>query len=243
MKLKIHANLVLIHVAGGQFIDKVRGIFIDTSWKPEAHHRIIGVVESVPEKLLFYKKEIDAIKKEFSGTINAPQDRIREIQEMTARSMEFDVPIEIEKGDTVFFRYNVYAHAREEGRVFEQDKNTYILIPYDQLFIAIRGEKIIPLNGLVLIEPIMEKKSEIIITLEKEDSQIGKIAHLGCLVKSYLQFPEETDEDFFEVGDYVVFRKAQRVPLEFSIHRNLDKKYYKMNRWCILGKIKNFTEN
>lgn len=237
MNLNIKFNLVLIQIKGQTF-DTAKGLYLPTKWHPEAHACIYGTVAAVPEKLLFFKKEIDEIKLEFGGTANAPLHRAEEIRELTRRSTLYDVPIEIQKGDFIYYSYNVYADATNDGRIFTRGDDMFVLIPYDMCYLSIREDKITPLNGLVMLEAMPDaQESKHIILLEKEDQVKAKIAHIGCEVKHYLQYPDESDDDFYEVGDEVFFKKHRNVPIEWSIHQSLDKKYYKLHRKELLGKL------
>lgn len=234
MRLRIPFNYVLVQIQG-QFYEKVKSLYIDTSFNPEQHHVIMGVVKSVPEKIFFPKQRIDQIKNEFGGSQNCPLHRLEEIQELTRRSAQYDVDMELKERDTIFYHYNVYGEAHEQGRVFTKDRETFILIPYDMVFVAIRDEEVIPVNGLVLIEPEQVQVGEF--DLPRESDQVGKIAHIGSPVRNYIGYPDESDEEFYEFGDRVVFRKTRGVPLEFGIHQRLDKKYFKMHRKDIVCKI------
>lgn len=236
--LKIKHNYVCLQITG-EHIEKVKNLYIPTQFNPEQHAMVYGIVIAAPEKLLYYKKEIDAIKKEFGGTINAPLDRAEEIRELTARSALFDVPVEVKEGDGVIFNYNVFYYAKIEGRMFKRDGNQYIIIPYDQCYVAIRGDEIIPLNGIVLLEPVLEEQhSEHLVLLEKEDTTMARIAHIGHKVNGYLQaYDEQPDDDFFQKGDLVIFRKNRNVYFEVPIHRKLDKKYAKLWRRDLLAKV------
>lgn len=233
--ISIKHNWVLVEIAG-KFYGKARGLYISSFYHPEAHVNITGLVRAVPEKLLFFKKEIDEIKNEFGGTQNCPIDRVEEIRELTMRSVQFDVSMELKENDFIYFHYNVHAAAERDGLILREGKNLLILIPYDMIFLAIRNEKIIPVNGWVLIEPIKEEGS--LMLIERRPSQTkGVISHMGSPVRNYLAYPDETDDDFFKTGDTVLFRKNRSIPVEWSIHKSLDKKYQKLQRKDLLGKF------
>jgi len=230
----IHHNWVLLQVSG-QYFEKVKGLYFDKSYHPEAAVNVFGIVKEAPETLLFFKKEIDAIKKEFGSSQNCPVDRLQEIQWLTRQSVQYDVPVEIKKGDTVIFKYQVYFQAFKEGRVFMDGKDMLILVPYDMLILAIRDDKFIPVNGYVLIEPIITK-SEVIIEEGQEEDQLGVITHIGSPCKNYLGY-EDQDDDFFKEGDTIFFKKNYTVPVEYSTFQTLDKKYYRIHRRNILATV------
>ena len=234
-KISVAPNWVLVQIQG-QTLEKVRGLFIDVSFNPGEHSNIYGVVKSAPQKLLYFNKEVEAIKNEFGGSQNCPLHRLVELQELTARSTLYDVDAELQEGDFIFFRYNVYGEAQQDGRIFTRDKDMFIVIPYDSVYLAIRDDEIIPVNGIVLVEPIKEQHDTSLVMLEKEDQTMGVIAHLGSEVRSYLGF-DESDDDFYQVGDKIIFRRHRNVPVEWSIHQRLDKKYFKMHRKDILCKV------
>lgn len=230
----IKHNWVLLQVSG-QYYEKVKGLYFEKSYHPEAAINVFGVVRAVPEKLLFFKKEIDEIKNEFGGSHNCPVDRLQEIQWLTRLSAQYDVPVELKVGDTALFKYQVYFQAYKEGRVFTQGKDMLILIPYDMIVLAIRDEKFIPVNGYVLIQPIITKSS-VILEEGQEEDQLGIITHIGEPLRGYLGY-DDVDDDFWQVGDTVCFKKSYTVPVEYAHFQTLDQKYYRLHRRNILAKV------
>lgn len=233
--IKIPFNYVLVEIAGA-YITKIRSI-IAPQFKKERAANCYGVVRAVPEKLLFLKKEIDAIKNEFGGANNCPLDRIEEIQDLNQRSLAWETNMEVQIGDTVLIKYTIYNQAYKAGRVFEFGNKLLILVPYDFILLALRGDDILPLNGQVLVVPITKKhQGKIQLENEIEVGQLGRIAYIGSPVRAYLG-SDDSDDDYYQQGDEVVFKKSMNVPVEESVFRQLKEPFYRLQRRHLLGKF------
>ncbi len=107
--------------------------------------------------------------------------------------MEYDVPIELQKGDKVFFHYLQLDAAIKGNMLMTISDKLHAFIRYDQCFCAMRDGEFITLNGWMLLEPYGEDDtpvSEILYTKisnrKKYHPLKGKIVHLGTPVSEYL---------------------------------------------------------
>jgi co-chaperonin GroES (HSP10) len=198
-----------------------RELLIDPTYEPEKHLQTSGIVHTVPDSLYFNKKDMHD-------------------------SMEYDVPIELKKGDKVFFHYLQLDTAIKRKMLLTIDDKLHAFIRYDQCFCAIRDDEFITLNGWMLLEPYGledEVTSELIQTKiprsrRRSHPLKGKIVHLGTPVNEYLWSKHESDKGVnVEVGDNVMFTPHSDIPLEYDMHQKLDKIYYRVQRKDLLNKL------
>lgn len=233
--ISIPFNYVLVEIAGA-YITKVGSLIVE-SYQKERAANCYGVVRAVPEKLLYFKKEIDSIKNEFGGTNNCPLDRVEEIQELNKRSLAWDTDMEAKVGDSIVMKYTIFNSAYKEGRVFEFGKKLLILVPYDFILVALRGDEIIPLNGQLVLTPVTKKhEGAINLDYEPEVAQIGVIEFIGSPVRGYLG-SDDSDDDFYQKGDTVLFKRNSNVLLEEKVFRQLDKPFVRLQRRHLLGRV------
>lgn len=90
---------------------------------------------------------------------------------------------EIEVGDYCVYSFESAMHAMDEthGRVLlDTANNPYLLIDYEDLFVVKREDKIIPVNGYILVSPIQEKTGAAFdIVRENENSLRFGIVEIG----------------------------------------------------------------
>jgi co-chaperonin GroES (HSP10) len=193
-------------------------LFIDDSIDPEKHAPTSGVVVSVPEKL-FYSRKVDS-----------------------RSSTAYNVPMELEVGDTVLFHYLSTENAKKDGRFYKEGDDEFYIIRYDDIHCRIREEEVMPVNGWVIVETRKEQvlKSDTIIIPDhiknKVSEIVGKVKYIGSVVKEYYNDPENYDDDSIQEGDNVLFPDYDAILLEYSLHSVLGAgKYYRMHRRDILG--------
>lgn len=192
---------------------------IDTSFNPLQHTSSTGTVLSVPERLIFDRKD-------------------------SAKTMEYDVPMELQVGDNVILNYLSYAEAIKNEPIDGGHP-----VRYDEILVALRGEQVIPVNGLLLVEPLniadteeVKEMSKFLVTPEYVKTQKsetrGYVRYVGSPVRGYqMDYREEIyeSEDDVKVGDFVQFDPAYAVPLQYELHRSLPMILYRMRRKDILG--------
>lgn len=212
--IKCIPNWVLIKFDNSNEYIKVgkEKLYIDTTFEPQRRAQVKGVVVSFPKELYFY-----------------PED---------SRSTAFNVPVEIQEGDTVLFHFNSVATALKQGRLWKEKEDNFMFVPYDQLFTAIRDGKIIPLNGYIFVEPEKETIESSVIIPDIMQNNLSKtkgtVRYMGCKVKEYLN-PELSDDGVdIQIGDKVHFREVEAVPIHDSYNTEL-KGFYRLHRSGISG--------
>lgn len=195
-------------------------IFIDPSFAREMHTPTVGIVVAFPEIL-------------------------------DSSIMPWKTKCELQKNDYVVFSYESSINALQEdtSRLYIDEKNdVYIMIDYEDLFVAKRAGKIIPLNGYVLCTPLPiedVKTNKIVIPdiiKRKRSDKFAMIAHIGTRCEEYYNGqgevrPELYDPEFIgNVGDKIIFDKNSDIPLEYELHQTLGGRketFYRVRRCYI----------
>jgi len=220
-------NLVLIRLDKEN--DTVKELFVDTTFEPEKHCTVTGTIYGLPSHL------------QYTGKPN--------------RGMPWESPLEAKIGDGVILYYLSVVNALKpkEGRHFIEDGERYVLIPYQFIFALVRDEKIIPINGYVLIEPcadpsIEEDKRrmsklglELIVTEKRSNSNVtyGVVRYVGIPNRRYVDEGSSDEGVDVSSGDTVIIRKTNDIPLQYDLHAKIDggAKYYRVQRRNLLAKI------
>jgi len=164
--------------------------------------------------------------------------------------MPWKCEMELLKGDDVIVKRPALemALSKDNGSYFEENGDIYCYLKYSELVLAIRGEEIIMLNGMVLVSPIDEELPQTNIAgfeqSKKESTQYGIIAHIGKPNQEYHNTKDSRgneiiteDDPNLKVGDKILFSKAGNIKLEQELHQSLGKKYWRMPRTKILAVI------
>jgi len=191
---------------------------IDTSYNPMQHAITTGTVIGLPSRLIFDRKE-------------------------PAKTMLYDTDMELRVGDRIIFEYLAYGEAIKNDPI-----DGGYCIRYDEVLVAIRGEQVIPVNGIVLIEPIDISETEEVkemskflvvpdyVKTQKSESR-GIVRHVGSPLRGYAMDTSNSiyEADDIHVGDKVYFNSNYAIPLQYEMHRIFDKVLYRMRRKDILG--------
>jgi co-chaperonin GroES (HSP10) len=188
-------------------------IKLDISFAPEQHSQTVGKVVKVCDNIHFSKK--------------------------FHPSHPWDVPVEIQEGDTVIFHFLALKNAKGEGKTFTENGVRYSFIPYSEVFCALRGDEVHPVNGWILVEPFEKElpKTSIILTeLSKGKSEErGVVRYAGAKVMGYKDHPQLGEDPEVNIGDSVVFSKLDSIPLQYELHNKLGKLLYRMQRKDVLA--------
>ena len=144
-------------------ITKDGDIELYDSFEPAKHWAVKGRVVALPEMLICYAEEIARMRELQQGARNPILQK--DIQEMTRWSLEYDTDMELQIGDEVMFRYINRIAVVEDEMVFGRDEmgeRGIMLVSYDELYLAIRGDEVILLNGWILVEPVDYTEDELI---------------------------------------------------------------------------------
>lgn len=204
-------------------------LYIDNTYDPEKHATVSGTVCGLPSKL------------KYTGKPN--------------QGMPWLTDMELQEGDKVIAYYLAIVNALkpEQQKFFIKDKERFVFIPYSSIFVAVRGEKIIPINGYCLIEPcedpfISETKERLkkigleLVTLNQKSNTnvtFGIIRYVGKPNREYVD-EGNTDEGVnVKEGDKVVLRRISDIPVQYNLHAKIDggKLYWRVQRRKILAVI------
>jgi hypothetical protein len=129
----------------------------------------------------------------------------------TARTMSWKTPLETKIGDTVWFHHLISKNCCE----INVDGVIYKIIPYEDLFVAKRGDDVICLNGNVLLEEMqIDKISKFDVLDHGRDNKRGIVRFNGSDVTEF-QCEESIDMPDLKAGDIVIIdQKAYLFYLE-----------------------------
>lgn len=217
--MRILFNNVLVKPVDPSKIITLSGVelYLDTRFEEQKNAPQAGTVMQIPEKLTF-------------------------THEKGRPSLNFDVDMELQVGDKVIFNYNAIPAAIGSGRKI----NGGYLIPYDMIYVAIRGDQVICVGGSVIVEPVSEIiKSKIIIPDAAQGKRLktfGIVRYASALPHRAERFRTDIntmsapmrltgDGDFLQPnrfaspGDKVYFHFANAIPLQHyqEIHGTLSR--------------------
>jgi len=144
--------------------------------------------------------------------------------------------IEVQIGDIVFFHYLCVINAIRDDKYFIRDRQPYYPVNYESLYVAKRGDKVICLNGFMLVSPIMKYEDQKIGNVWVPDSMLKEEALCRGMI-AFMGNPLKGQKQLASVGDAVLFRKYNQVPLQYGLHASFDgdRKYYRMRMDNIMG--------
>lgn len=209
-------NKVVVRLAG--LNDKIKlangtELSLVTKYDAANHAPVVGTLVGLPSKLYFNKKDV-------------------------AHSMEWETEVELEKGDTVYMQYLAVllaladkfnpAASYPEPTWFIKDEETYVIIDYANVYFAIRGKKLIPVNGFCIARPIVRKEKEhagLIIPKHLQKRTSKKWAEIMYVGKRCTDFVDKRQSDKGEVkeGDIVLFGAWSNQRVEYSMHQTFFK--------------------
>lgn len=204
-------------------------LYVDLSFEPERNATVTGKIWGLPSHLYY------------SGEPN--------------KGLPWETSLEAKMGDGVICYYLSIVNALKpkEGRHFIEDGERYVLIPYQFIYALIRDEKIIPINGYALIEPVedpaitldkerMAKLGMELVIGEKRNSKeviYGRVKYLSTPNRRYVDEGNSDEGVDIAVDDVVVIRKTNDIPLQYDLHAKLDggAKYFRVQRRNIMAKM------
>jgi len=197
-------------------------LYLDCSFQPEQHAPITGHVVSICKKLIF-----DTI----------PGHNF---------SLDWDTDIRLRVGDYVISYYLAAINALNNGRLLiDQYNNLYLILRYDKLFAARRGDRVITINGYNLLTPIKGivqedlrdrmKKMELLIPDTVKSGKNAVMARLKYVADPIRKYRDPRYFDFkdkMSPGDIILLRRKSNIPLEYAYHASLEGKqvFYRIQR-------------
>lgn len=147
--------------------------------------------------------------------------------------------LEIKENDIVLTYFQAIGNAFSYGFTIIEYKKIYAFVHYPSLIARFDENKIYPLNGRIIGEPLYNENTDMISKLKKsnlivpdqikhsKDSQYAKIISLGY-----------GNEDL-KINDIIFLRKNSDIDLEYDLHKSTDKKLIRFDRDDVLCIIEN----
>jgi len=182
---------------------------LDTSFEVGKHAANKGVVIKVPEKFVYSNKPLP-------------------------NTGDWDTEIEVEEGDLVYFDYLTGIECNQ----IECKGKLYYVLPYHTLYVVRRKEEVIPLNGYVLLEPIIKEEGYKDFKFDRERAKYAIVAYSGSCNKKYRN-KQYYDDPAIKAGEKVIYGKVSGLFLEQEEHSsfNGDKRYRIIQRRHLTGII------
>lgn len=142
--------------------------------------------------------------------------------------------IEIKEGDIVLTYFQAIGNAFSYGFTIIEDKTVYAFVHYPSLIAKFDNDKIYPLNGRIIGEPLYRENIDMMLRLKKsnlitpdqisysKNTQYAKIVSLGY------------DNEELKVGDVVFLKKNSDIDLEYDLHKSTDKKLIRFDKDDVL---------
>jgi co-chaperonin GroES (HSP10) len=219
--ISIPHNLVMVYPNAD--ISELGGLTLADEYEGEHYQSIIGEVLQVPDKLLFYGKQIRELKATLQGIKAIGSFEQKLISNLTALSCEYDCDMELQIGDKVVFKH---MHHTQGDYVEIGRERKAMLIPYHDLVMAYRNNSPIMLNGYLFVEPLELDEAERVLggmydTQEVLKGGHGKVIDVGSPNRAYRDYPNEVDLMDIQRGDIIFFRKSSGVVMEWDFLREL----------------------
>lgn len=185
------------------------------------------VVLKRPEKILYDSSgaaffDIDDDKndfRDFAEVVSAPagilfyspdkvfyDDYDKELHEF---SVEFDVDLEIKKGDVVLFKHSAFFG--------EQVVDGFFVVKYDEIIAVVEGGALRPVNGYLLIYPDDYEAKDVVKRIGFDYTlNSGKVVYQGKPVRGYKGQNGLVDGDDDLEGKQVYFNKLTAFRIEYD---------------------------
>jgi hypothetical protein len=79
------------------------------------------------------------------------------VETMVPGSMQWKTKMEVKAGDIVWCNSNSFVIAEQYHQTIECEKTLYYLIPYSDIFLKKAGEKVVMINGYLLLSQVKER--------------------------------------------------------------------------------------
>lgn len=96
-----------------------------------------------------------------------------------------------------------------------------VCIPYDKIYVAIRGGEIICINGNILVEPeeeVVNTFLEVPDNAKVKSKQLGRVVHAGKPNRQYrayvINFGIKSGDDPVKPGDRILFNWNDAIPIQ-----------------------------
>jgi co-chaperonin GroES (HSP10) len=208
--------------------------------KPMINNKVLVKVDFVPEdgtkfgSIILAGGEWDEPGRvaRYGTVVKAPKKLIGQWETMFEGAMGWKTQVEIEEGDVVFFGKMEGANAP----VIKCGNDIYFVVNYSELILRARNGEIYPLNGNVVVEPVVDNVRVEGLILDFGDFQnkrLGKVLYTGRKNDMYHN-SLMVDADV-SVGDVVVFEGNWFTEIENDVFAILEKGIGYLQRCWIQG--------
>lgn len=185
--------------------EKIGNIYLPIDEATKDYLNICGEVVDVPRELPYFGRECEELRSQYPDGYTRPAYAQEKLSALNNRSMNFETPIEVSKGDVVLFDW--------KQRAFSENANTddeHLYMRYDALIMT-KDYKM--LNGWLLVEPCKEDLGELAV-FEKYSEVECIVKHEGSIVSHYRETPYCVDMDMELKGKKVLVRKSRMRKIE-----------------------------
>jgi hypothetical protein len=145
---------------------------------------------------------------------------------MDRTTLDWKTEMELQKGDQVVINYNeaFTANSGKYPRYVVVGGERLLIVRYDRVYAARRGDEVIALNGYNLVER-MDPQDLVNYEMahmrkRKHDRTFGIVRHVAKRLGEYKYLPGAVDDFDVEVGDIVVIHKNADLLVESPNHFN-----------------------
>lgn len=180
-----------------------------------------------------------------SGTVHS----VSPYADIPALCYTWDGPVEIEKGDFVYFSHDAIAKAavvqRDEAYYYtfndEWQTRCLLVVPYKEIILCIREEEIISLNDYVVIKKVMKPKPSFLYMPDEYEADIFEVVYppTGDIVydwrEGYLKCNWKNTK--VEKGMIVKSKSKSPVKLEFKYKQLMTEELYYIQSHAIIAQV------
>lgn len=161
----------------------------------------------------------------------------------------WDGPVEIQKGDEVYFSHDAIAKAatvqNDENYyyTFEDDgkQRCLLVVPYKEIIMRIRGEEVFSLNDYVIVSKVMKPKPTFLIMPDEYEENIFLIEHAptGNIVYDWREgyFKSGWKAQPVKNNMKVKTKNNKPVKLEYKYKQSLEKELYYFQTHQIIAEV------
>lgn len=133
-------------------------------------------------------------------------------------SMPWITDMELKVGDVVIYNYLAIKNSLHMGQFID---NNVVCIPYDKIYVAIRNNEVICINGNLLVEPeeeLIETFLEVPENAKTKSKQLGIVRYAGKPNRGYrieqLQLGHTGPDSAVEVNSRILFNWNDAIPIQ-----------------------------
>lgn len=161
----------------------------------------------------------------------------------------WDGPVEIEKGDFVYFSHDAIAKAavvqRDEAYYYtfndEGQTRCLLVVPYKEIILCIREEEVISLNDYVVIKKVLKPKPSFLYMPDEYESDIFEVVYspTGDIVYDWREgyLKSSWKKTKVEKGMIVKSKSKSPVKLEFKYKQLMTEELYYIQSHAIIAQV------